>query len=48
MRAEVLDLSKAVKTAVQKKGFLPWQYSTVGVSDGIAQGHEGQSATRMG
>ncbi|TPX12748.1 uncharacterized protein E0L32_000925 [Thyridium curvatum] len=41
MRAEVLDLSKAVKTAVQKKGFLPWQYSTVGVSDGIAQGHEG-------
>ena len=37
----VLDLGKTVKDAVKKQGFLPWQYNTVGVSDGITMGGEG-------
>jgi len=38
----VLDLGKAVKDAVQKQGFLAWQYNTIGVSDGITQGNDGR------
>jgi dihydroxyacid dehydratase/phosphogluconate dehydratase len=41
----VLDLGKAVKAAVAKEGYLAWQYNTIGVSDGITQGNEGQSNT---
>ncbi|TEA13671.1 Dihydroxy-acid dehydratase [Colletotrichum sidae] len=37
----LLDLGKTVKKAVQERGFIAWQYSTLGVSDGIAQGNEG-------
>jgi dihydroxy-acid dehydratase len=37
----VLDLAKIVKTAVQSKGMLPWQYNTIGVSDAITMGGEG-------
>lgn len=37
----VLDLSKAVKAAVQKQGMLAWQYNTIGVSDAITMGGEG-------
>jgi dihydroxy-acid dehydratase len=31
----VHDLGKIVKQAVEAKGFLAWQYGTIGVSDGI-------------
>lgn len=37
----LLDLGKTVKEAIKKKGYIAWQYSTLGVSDGIAQGNEG-------
>ncbi|KAL1384248.1 dihydroxy-acid dehydratase-like protein [Phyllosticta capitalensis] len=37
----LLDLGKAVKSALQKHGMLAWQFNTVGVSDGITQGSEG-------
>lgn len=36
----LLDLSKAARDAVAKLGMLPWQYNTVGVSDGITMGGE--------
>lgn len=41
----MLDLGKAVKDAVQKQGFLAWQYNTIGVSDGITQGNDGMFAS---
>lgn len=41
IRAEVLDLGKTVKDAVQKQGMLAWQYNTIGVSDAITMGGEG-------
>ncbi|CZR57245.1 probable dihydroxy-acid dehydratase [Phialocephala subalpina] len=34
-------LGKLVKTAVEKQGMLGWQYSTIGVSDGITMGGPG-------
>ncbi|KAF2090376.1 dihydroxy-acid dehydratase-like protein [Saccharata proteae CBS 121410] len=37
----LLDIGKEVKSAVQKEGFLAWQYNTIGVSDGITMGGEG-------
>ncbi|KAK1658003.1 dihydroxy-acid/6-phosphogluconate dehydratase, partial [Colletotrichum godetiae] len=37
----LLDLGKTIKEAIKKKGYIAWQYSTLGVSDGIAQGNEG-------
>jgi dihydroxyacid dehydratase/phosphogluconate dehydratase len=39
----VLDLAKLVKDAAKKNGMLPWQYNTVGVSDGITMGNDGKS-----
>jgi dihydroxyacid dehydratase/phosphogluconate dehydratase len=38
----VLDLAKLVKDAAKKTGMLPWQYNTVGVSDGITMGNDGK------
>ncbi|RKK79763.1 hypothetical protein BFJ71_g16128 [Fusarium oxysporum] len=32
------DLGKTIKTSVQNKGFLGWQYNIIGVSDGITIG----------
>ena len=40
-RAEVLDLGRTVKDAVQKQGMLAWQYNTIGISDAITMGGEG-------
>jgi len=37
----LLDLGRAVKSAVEKQGMLGWQYNTVGVSDAITMGGEG-------
>ncbi|KAJ4854653.1 dehydratase family domain-containing protein [Trichoderma breve] len=37
----LLDLGKEVKRAVVEKGFLGWQYNTIGVSDAITMGHQG-------
>lgn len=41
-RITVGDLGKIIKASVEKQGFLGWQYSTIGVSDGITMGNEGQ------
>lgn len=38
----VLDLGKEVKASIERLGYLAWQYNTVGVSDGITQGNEGE------
>ena len=38
----VLDLAKTVKQSVQTLGMLGWQYNTIGVSDAITMGGEGQ------
>ncbi|TLD28357.1 hypothetical protein PspLS_03104 [Pyricularia sp. CBS 133598] len=35
------DLGRIVKKSVQKQNMLAWQYSTIGVSDGITMGGEG-------
>jgi dihydroxy-acid dehydratase len=32
-----------VKKAVEKQGMLAWQYNTVGVSDAITMGGEGEN-----
>lgn len=37
----LLDLGKTVKKAVGEKGYIAWQYNTVGVSDGTTMGTEG-------
>lgn len=37
----LLDLGKAVKSAIEKQDMLAWQYSTPGVSDAITMGNEG-------
>ena len=37
----LLSLATTVKDAAQKLGMLPWQYNTIGVSDGITMGGEG-------
>ncbi|KAK0736442.1 dihydroxy-acid/6-phosphogluconate dehydratase [Apiosordaria backusii] len=37
----LLDLGMIVKRAVQKQNMLPWQFNTIGVSDGITMGSEG-------
>lgn len=36
-----MDLGKTVKTAVEKRGMLAWQFNTIGVSDAITMGSEG-------
>lgn len=38
----VLDFGKIVKKAVEKQGMLAWQFNTVGVSDAITMGGEGE------
>lgn len=37
-----MDFGKIVKKAVEKQGMLGWQFNTVGVSDAITMGGEGQ------
>ncbi|KAH6658843.1 dihydroxy-acid/6-phosphogluconate dehydratase [Plectosphaerella plurivora] len=37
----LLELGREVKQSVQRKGYLAWQYNTIGVSDGITMGNEG-------
>ena len=37
----LLNLAKTARDAVQKHDMLPWQYNTIGVSDGITMGGEG-------
>lgn len=39
----VLDFGQIVKRAVEKQGMLGWQFNTVGVSDAITMGGDGQS-----
>lgn len=39
----VLDLGQIVKTAVEREGMLGWQFNTIGVSDAITMGGEGES-----
>lgn len=36
-------LGKLVKEAVEKKDMIAWQFNTIGVSDGITMGGEGES-----
>ncbi len=38
----LLDLGKEVKKAVINQGMLGWQYNTIGVSDAITMGGEGE------
>jgi dihydroxy-acid dehydratase len=38
----VLDFGKIVKRAVERQGMLGWQFNTVGVSDAITMGGEGE------
>ena len=37
-----MDLGQVVKAAVEKEGMLGWQFNTVGVSDAITMGGEGE------
>lgn len=36
-----MELGNIVKKSVEKQNMLAWQYSAVGVSDGITMGSEG-------
>ena len=38
----VLEFGKIIKGAVEKQGMLGWQFNTVGVSDAITMGGDGQ------
>lgn len=40
----LLELGKTVKKAITDKGSIAWQYNTVGVSDGITMGTEGEKS----
>jgi dihydroxy-acid dehydratase len=40
----LLDLGKTVKKSVMEKGMIGWQYNTIGVSDAITMGSEGDIA----
>lgn len=42
----LLDLGKTIKAALEKDGVLAWQYNTIGVSDAITMGSDGQSHGR--
>ena len=44
----VLDLGKTVKESLQKQGMLAWQYNTIGVSDAITMGGEGENLYNSG
>ncbi len=37
----VMELGRIVKGAIEKQDMLGWQFNTVGVSDGITMGGEG-------
>ena len=39
----LLDLAKEVKKAIVNQGMIAWQYNTVGVSDAITMGNQGQT-----
>lgn len=39
----LLDMGKTVKKSVSEKGMIGWQYNTIGVSDAITMGSEGES-----
>jgi dihydroxy-acid dehydratase len=39
----VLELGNIVKKSVEQQKMLAWQYNTIGVSDGITMGGEGES-----
>ena len=41
----LLNLGKTVKEAVMKQGMMGWQYNTIGVSDGITMGTEGEHSS---
>lgn len=43
----LLDLGKTVKKAISDRGSIAWQYNTVGVSDGITMGTEGENYIAM-
>lgn len=38
----VMDLGKIVKKAVEAQNMLAWQFNTIGVSDGITMGSDGE------
>jgi dihydroxy-acid dehydratase len=38
----VLELGNIVKKSVEQQKMLAWQYNTIGVSDGITMGGEGE------
>jgi dihydroxyacid dehydratase/phosphogluconate dehydratase len=38
----LMDLAKTVKKSVVEQGMLGWQYNTIGVSDAITMGSEGE------
>lgn len=38
-----MDLGRIVKRSVEKQNMLAWQFNTIGVSDGITMGSEGES-----
>ena len=39
----VLHLGKTIKSALVNQDMLAWQYNTIGVSDGITMGGEGNT-----
>jgi dihydroxyacid dehydratase/phosphogluconate dehydratase len=41
----VLELGNIVKKSVEQQKMLAWQYNTIGVSDGITMGGDGESRT---
>jgi dihydroxyacid dehydratase/phosphogluconate dehydratase len=43
----LLDLGKTVKKAVTDQGMIGWQYNTIGVSDAISMGSEGEWIRRL-
>lgn len=43
-RTPVLELGNIVKKSVEQQKMLAWQYNTIGVSDGITMGGEGESS----
>ena len=38
----LLDMAKTVKKSVSEREMLAWQYNTIGVSDAITMGSEGE------
>lgn len=38
----VLDLGQIVKNSIEKEGMIGWQFNTIGVSDAITMGGEGE------